>query len=208
MFERFTRQARTVVVQAQQEARSLGHTDIGTEHLLLGVLAQDGPPVADTLRRRGITAPACRSAVETVLGRGNAPAADGADDAEVLQALGIDLDEVRSRAERTFGPGALDAPAAEPVPRSRRLLPFPLGRRRNRDGGRGGHIPFAPRARRALQRSLREAVDMKSRHIGVEHLLLGLLDPADKLTSEVLRRLGTEPGTVRADVLADLARAA
>ncbi|MFF3763288.1 Clp protease N-terminal domain-containing protein [Streptomyces sp. NPDC001922] len=115
---------------------------------------------------------------------------------------------MRSRAERTFGPGALDAPAPQPGPRPWRLLPFPLGRRRNREGDRGGHIPFAPRARRALQRSLREAVDLKSRHIGVEHLLLGLLDPADKLMSEVLRRLGTEPGTVRADVLGDIARAA
>ncbi|MGP3951771.1 Clp protease N-terminal domain-containing protein [Streptomyces sp. 7N604] len=205
MFERFTKQARAVVVQAQQEARELGHTRVGSEHLLLGVVSQPGAPGTAALDRRGITAETCLAAVAAVVGRGGSGI--GTDDAEALKAFGIDLDEVRSRAEDTFGPGALDMPPHREEPGPRRILPF---RRRRRSGGRerAGHIPFTPRAKRALERSLREALAMKHRHIGAEHVLLGLLDPEDRLTAGVLRRLGTDPEAVRADVLADLGRAA
>ncbi|MET8681069.1 Clp protease N-terminal domain-containing protein [Streptomyces sp. NPDC004647] len=204
MFERFTRQAREVVIRAQQEARGLGHPCVGTEHLLLTVLSVPDSPGVAALVRRGITAESCLAAVENVVGRGDSGI--GEDDAAALKAIGIDLDEVRSRAEDTFGPGALAAPRPEPDPAPRRILPF--RRRRNRKETSSGHLPFAPRAKRALERSLREAVALKDRHIGVEHLLLGLLDPTDKLAVGVLRRLGTEPESVREDVLAELRRAA
>ncbi|MEU7134326.1 Clp protease N-terminal domain-containing protein [Streptomyces sp. NPDC046261] len=105
---------------------------------------------------------------------------------------------MRGRAEDAFGPGALDAPPAGPAPR--RLF------------GRGGtataHIPFTRRAKKALERSLREALELRDRRIGVEHVLLGILDAEDKATAGVLRRLGTDPATLRAGVLADLRRAA
>ena len=71
-----------------------------------------------------------------------------------------------------------------------------------------GRIPFAPRTKRALERSLHESLNLGDHHIGVEHLLLGLLDPRSNLAVEVLIRLGAAPDLVRAQVLADLGKAA
>jgi hypothetical protein len=78
-------------------------------------------------------------------------------DASALAAIGIDLDAVRRSVEESFGPGALS------------------GRRRRR----GGHLPLCPKAKRALERSLREALALSDRHIGPEHILLGLASDAD-----------------------------
>jgi ATP-dependent Clp protease ATP-binding subunit ClpA len=65
-----------------------------------------------------------------------------------------------------------------------------------------------PRAKRALERAQREAVALGDRHIDVEHLLLGLLDPKSNMAVELLRHLGTDPEAVRTRVLADLGEAA
>jgi ATP-dependent Clp protease ATP-binding subunit ClpA len=64
MFERFTEQSRRVVVLAQEEARMLGHNHIGSEHLLLGLLHEQGGTAADVLASAGITVEAARSQVE------------------------------------------------------------------------------------------------------------------------------------------------
>jgi ATP-dependent Clp protease ATP-binding subunit ClpC len=69
MFEKFTGQARQVVVLAQEEARLLKHNYIGTEHLLLGVLAQ----LRDT-GAAGLTREQVREQIETSIGRGHGPA--------------------------------------------------------------------------------------------------------------------------------------
>ncbi|MGK5544435.1 Clp protease N-terminal domain-containing protein [Streptomyces sp. URMC 127] len=196
MFERFTRDARVAVIQAQEEARALGHAWIGSEHLLLGVLGGADTAVVATLARFGVTPEACRSALVPTghLGTG---------DAEALRAFGIDLEAVRARAEDAFGPGALDRPG--PPEERRRLLPF--GRRRD-EPARKGHIPFTRRAKKALERSLREALARKERHIGPEHVVLGILDPDDRVTDGMLRKLGTDTATVRNGILQDLPRAA
>jgi hypothetical protein len=62
-FTRFSSEARQAVVTAQEEARALGHGHVGTEHLLLGVLAQD-VPVAASLREIGVTPEGTRSRLE------------------------------------------------------------------------------------------------------------------------------------------------
>jgi len=64
MFERFTEQSRRVVVLAQEEARMLGHNHIGSEHLLLGLLHEQGGMAADVLASAGITVEAARAQVE------------------------------------------------------------------------------------------------------------------------------------------------
>ena len=69
MFERFTAQARQAVVLAQEEAVSLGHHYIGTEHLLLGIAAGAGPG-ADVLQALGITRDAARERVTQLTARG------------------------------------------------------------------------------------------------------------------------------------------
>jgi hypothetical protein len=68
VFERFTEQARQVVVLAQQEARMLNHNYIGTEHLLLGLLREGGGPAAPVLESLGITLDRIREQVERLIG--------------------------------------------------------------------------------------------------------------------------------------------
>ena len=92
--------------------------------------------------------------------------------------------------EESFGPGALS------------------GRRGCRRGRRAGHVPLSPRAKRALELALREALVLGDRQIGAEHLLLGLAAGADSGAAATLRRCGTSPEAVRAATLAALRDAA
>jgi ATP-dependent Clp protease ATP-binding subunit ClpA len=184
MFERFTDRARKVTVDAQASARRLGHGSIGTEHILLGLLQGDGI-AAQVLTGLGVTPAAVEREVLAEVGRGPL----GAGDAAALGAIGIDLDEVRRRAEASFGPGAL---YWNPDLRCRRARsPFPVG----------GHIPFSPRAKKVLELSLREALALGHRHIGTEHILLGLVREGEGLAMLVLVRLGAGPQAIRGQVL-------
>jgi ATP-dependent Clp protease ATP-binding subunit ClpA len=70
MFERFTDRARRVVVLAQEEARLLNHNYLGTEHLLLGLTAEDQGVAAKALEALGIRLEAVRSQVEEIIGQG------------------------------------------------------------------------------------------------------------------------------------------
>ena len=94
MFERFTESARGAVVGAQVEARSLGHSWIGTEHLLLAVLADRDSAISAALLPLGLTDETVRAGLLQELGP--APV----DDHEALRDLGIDLDAVRRRGGR------------------------------------------------------------------------------------------------------------
>lgn len=218
MFERFTRAARQVVVEAQEEARELGHDWIGTEHLLLAAVQHADAPGAATLARAGVTHAACRRAVARTVG--DERGALGPEDAEALRAFGIDLGEVRRRTESIFGGGALDGPPPAGAGRARGLLPFI---RRRQRGGRGsgdglgaaaqasapaGHIRFAARAKKTLELALREAAQRKDRHIGVEHVVLALLRSEDRTSQEVFRQLALTPGEMRGRITAELRRAA
>jgi hypothetical protein len=160
MFERFTRSARGVVERAQGEALASGSSGVGACELLLGVATGDGRG-ARVLAAHGATPEALRG-----------PAA-GALDGEALAAIGIDLEEIRRRAEASFGPGALER-----------------GRR-----PRGGHIPISPDATRALELSLREAVALGDREITDAHVLLGILREGG--ADDRLRAVGTDPAAVR-----------
>jgi ATP-dependent Clp protease ATP-binding subunit ClpC len=70
MFERFTERARHVVVLAQEEARSLKHEYIGTEHLLLGLLRENEGIAAKVLDAVGVTEIACRDIIRREVGEG------------------------------------------------------------------------------------------------------------------------------------------
>jgi ATP-dependent Clp protease ATP-binding subunit ClpA len=123
MFERFSGQARHVVVSAQEEARDLDHNYIGTEHLLLGLLTSDSLASAS------------------------------------LNALGYTHDNVQAKVEEMIGRGK-----ASP----------------------GGHIPFTPRAKKVLELSLREALQLKHNYIGTEHILLGLIREGEGVAAQIL----------------------
>lgn len=186
MFERFTEPARDVVKGAQKLAREFEHPRIGTEHLLLGILAGDSPG-SRVLARLGVAEDAVR--VEVV----------GADDpdAAALSAIGIDLDAVQARAEETFGPGALDRSLWH-------------GRRGRFGGGRGRHIPMTEGAKTALERSLRESLGLHHTYIGTEHLLLGVVTDPQERAPVILRRLGatSDVEAIRAYVREELDQAA
>jgi ATP-dependent Clp protease ATP-binding subunit ClpA len=108
MFERFTRDAREAVTQAQHEAGALGSDRIGSVHVLLGAVAGAGP-ASDALRRCGADVEELRR-----LARSQAP---GGIDAAALSSIGVDFDAVRDQVETTFGSGALDG-ASTTSPRS------------------------------------------------------------------------------------------
>jgi ATP-dependent Clp protease ATP-binding subunit ClpA len=167
MFERFTESAREAVVQAQEEARSLGHDYIGTEHLLLGAAAASGD-AARVLAENGATPDALRAAVRAEIGESTL-------NGEALASIGIDLEEIRRRVEAAFGEGALE-------------------RRRPR---RAGHVPFTPKAKKSLELALREAIAGGDKHVGSEHLVLGLLRDEKALARCVLRRTGADADRVR-----------
>ena len=185
MFERFTAEARQAVVDAQAAARALGHDWIGCEHLLLGLAGRSGTPVADALASLGAGRAELHDAVVAVVG----PCVDRPD-ADALRELGIDFDEVRRRAEETFGPGALERTRA--------------GRRAF--GTRIGAIPFTPRAKHALELALRASLARGEREIGGAHVLLGVLDQGANVGLTVLEHLGLSPPTVRRALLARLER--
>src|SRR5215217_8085222 len=180
MFERFTQGARKATVDAQVAARRLGHGHVGTEHLLLGLLETDGV-AARVLAGLGVTAVAVEREVLAEVGRGPL----GEADAKALGAIGIDLEEVRRRLEASFGPGALHWHPD----------------RHCRHERHGGYIPFTPRSKKVLELSLREALALKHRYIGTEHILLGLVREGEGLAMLVLTRLGAGPEMIRTRVL-------
>jgi Clp amino terminal domain, pathogenicity island component len=110
MFERFTPDARAIVVQAQHHARRLGHNFIGGEHILLSVVSADHPASA-VLAAHGITPEYVEAEMLRWMGLGRGAGSwdvpFGGLDRDALASIGIDLDAVRARIEATFGPHAM-----------------------------------------------------------------------------------------------------
>jgi hypothetical protein len=127
----------------------------------------------------------------------------GDDDADALEAIGIDLRAVRAKIEESFGPGALDPP---PFVAERRGL---FGRRSGKDGSTSvGRLPFTRRSKIVLELSLREALRLKHRYIGSEHILLGVLREGDGLAAKVIHDADIDLALLRQQVLAAIPRAA
>jgi ATP-dependent Clp protease ATP-binding subunit ClpA len=204
MFERFTHAARQVVIRAQEEARELHHSTIGTQHLLLALVADETGAVARTLEAYGVDRVRVRDAIlratgSTVADTDPLPDAD-AEDKAALKAIGIDLDQVRRTIEENFGPGALHL--------SHRAEPKRRGLLRRFSGGGGGHIPFSPRAKKVLELSLREALRLKHNFIAPEHVMLGLLREGQGLAAQILAEYGVDQPKLRADLTRSLDEAA
>ena len=140
MFERFTDRARRVLVLAQEEARLLNHSFIGTEHILLGLI-HEGEGVA----------------------------------AKALDAMGITLEAVREKVEETIGMTGNPPSAGSP--------------------------PFTPRAKKVLELSLREALQLGHSYIGTEHMLLGLVREGEGVAAQVLISLNADLARVRQQVI-------
>jgi len=94
--------------------------------------------------------------------------------AKALESLGISLEGVRQQVEEIIGQGQ-QAPS--------------------------GHIPFTPRAKKVLELSLREALQLGHNYIGTEHILLGLIREGEGVAAQVLIKLGADLNRVRQQVL-------
>jgi ATP-dependent Clp protease ATP-binding subunit ClpA len=226
MFQRFTDTARHVLVEAQADARRLGHNYIGCEHLLLAAAATD-EPVGAVLRENGVTTERIEAEILRATGPGQAATPVSGLDREALASIGIDLDIICARIEAAFGPDALIRPL--PAARQSRRPAWgkgplaELGRRRRRrrvrrnvplptgsflqppafaESAAGGNIPFTPRAKKTLQLSLRQAEMLHDNYIGVQHLALALLAPVDGTVPAILSALSVPATSLRAAILA------
>ncbi|GAB2646081.1 Clp protease N-terminal domain-containing protein [Nocardia goodfellowii] len=200
MFERFSKAARTAVVVAQEDARELRSDNIDVEHVLLGLLAQGEPELKALLAEAGLTH---EGVLDTLAPGADAPTGAqgeplGAEDAEALRSIGIDLDAVRESLEATFGADALDR--AVPVEEKRGRFGF---------GGPKvfGHIPFTRDAKKILELSLRETTARKDDSIQSGHILLAILRAPNATTARLLGGKDTIEG-LRPKVHALLDRAA
>ena len=95
--------------------------------------------------------------------------------AQALELLGIGLDAARREVREIIGQ------------REDTTLP--------------GHIPFTPRAKKVLELSLREALQLGHNYIGTEHILLGLIREAEGVAAQVLVKLGADLNRVRQQVI-------
>jgi ATP-dependent Clp protease ATP-binding subunit ClpA len=111
MFERFSTDAREVVVLAQTEAQRLGSSEVDSGHLLLALVADATGPAGRALRASHLNVDDVRVKVRKRA---------GGLDPDALAAIGIDLEAVRQATEATFGPGALDSG----LPAGRGRVPF------------------------------------------------------------------------------------
>lgn len=142
-FSNFTPRAQRVIQLAKREADNFNHPYVGTEHLLLGLIA---------------------------LGEGVA--------VNVLERLGISLETVRLAVEKAVGQGPEIKTA--------------------------GNVPFTPRSKKVLQLAIAEAQALNHTYVGTEHLLLGLLHEGEGVASQVLRNLGVDLESARAEVMREL----
>ncbi|MEP6658910.1 MAG: Clp protease N-terminal domain-containing protein, partial [Acidimicrobiales bacterium] len=94
--------------------------------------------------------------------------------AKALESLGISLEAVRHQVEEIIGQGG-SSPS--------------------------GHIPFTPRAKKVLELSLREALQLGHNYIGTEHILLGLIREGEGVAAQVLVKLGADLSRVRQQVI-------
>lgn len=172
MFERFSAQARGVVVDAVA-----GSGPVTPRELLTALLTADRGIATEVLTESGVTLDAIRRAGAGAKG-GDSKGGDSHnldDDAEILKSIGIDLDAVRESLEQSFGEGVLDeTPVPDGVDTSRKgRFGFPRSR-------------FEKDSKKVLELSLREALAHKDNRIGAEHILLGILRVADGPTRQAL----------------------
>jgi ATP-dependent Clp protease ATP-binding subunit ClpA len=171
MFERFTKAAREVVLDAVKAAERLGQRQVGPEHLLLGLVTAGHEVGAQVLAGFGLDA----AQVERAITRRDPRHVLSEAELTALRAVGIDAEEVFRRIEEAFGEPDWFVPDATERP-ERRLFGGRVGRSGiGRRGGRGRGVRFGKEAKQTLEQSLRQAIGLKHRYIGSEHILLGLL---------------------------------
>jgi ATP-dependent Clp protease ATP-binding subunit ClpA len=165
---RFGEPAHRVLDLARKEAERCGHRYLGPEHVVLGAFGEGYSRAAGVLRAAGVELVVARTALARLADQGVVPAPRPSD-AELLGALGIDLDAVRRDTEQAFGFRAVGE-ATWRVTRRRRW--------------RGRRVVWTPLcgppllAKRALQLATDQAHALSHDEVRPEHLLLGVLTDA------------------------------
>lgn len=172
VYDRFTALAKRALVAARDAAASLGHDFIGSEHLLMG-LAQTAGGASEVLRVRGVELDPLRAEVERQLAARGVAATHGVAATNALATLGIDVAEIRRRADASFGSGSFQFP--QPA--------------------------FSVPAKAAVKASLESAREAGQEQIDTEHLLLGVLADENGGGAQALTALGVDVAACRSAVL-------
>lgn len=180
MFEIFTDLAKRSILLSQDEAITLGHDFIGTEHLLLGLAGVPEGIAGEVLGEHGVTPDRMRGEAVRLLAADGVAVTGGRDAAEALASIGIDVEEIRRRADDTFGPGQFHFPRPA----------------------------YTQGAKKALELTLDEAKALGNEHVDTEHMLLGLLAQGEGVGVRTLGAVGVNPAELRAAVLARVGAAA
>ncbi|MFF5290766.1 Clp protease N-terminal domain-containing protein [Paractinoplanes globisporus] len=212
----FTPRARRVLELALREALQLGHTYIGTEHLLLGLIREGEGVAGQVLIRLGADLNRTRQQVIRLLS-GNTPAAARPDAAEPAPATSgapslddrarrtvvLAQEEARALNHNYIGTehillGLIHDDLAVAIVEGMGIAPPDLRADVEEIIGQGqhavtGHLPFTPRSKKVLELSLTESRQLGHDYIGSEHLLLALMREGEGVAAQVLARHG---GTV------------
>ncbi|MET9562632.1 Clp protease N-terminal domain-containing protein [Streptomyces tauricus] len=172
MFERFTKDARAVVLGAVGHAERLEAEAVEEQHMLLALLDREASRASFALTSLGLAGR--RESVQRALAEARRRGGLSRADTDALSGLGIDVSAIVSRVEEAHGEGALEAAHGSTKGN---------GKGDGNDSGRGkgwwsgfvgGRRPFARGAKDVLTESLRMALAQQDRYIGDEHLLLAL----------------------------------
>ncbi len=193
MFERFDPDARAAIAKAREEAARAGRREIGTEHLLLGLMDEPGD-ATDVLEAVQADPAEVRAAVPQV----EAARLAAADTPEATT-IEAPIPEATTT-EAATPPQAPPAPGGTP------------GQARPGEHGARGPAPaldlhLTRNARRALDLALRTAHRFRHDHVSSGHLLLSIIDQPDSGAVEALKVAGIHVGTLRTDILKQLTEA-
>jgi ATP-dependent Clp protease ATP-binding subunit ClpA len=227
MFERFHHDAKAALARARDEADRDGDGEVGTGHLLLGLLARPGD-AADALKAAGASLTELRARIP----RDGSPDTDGQDpgqaaevaaapDAAAADAPAADASAADARAADASAAdagaadagaadaGAADAGAADAGAADAGAADAGAADAGAADAGqpnaaepvRPEEVRLTREARRALERAQKTAQRLKHQRVSTGHVLLGIIDQPDDPTVGALSVVGIRVGTLRADVL-------
>jgi ATP-dependent Clp protease ATP-binding subunit ClpC len=168
VYDRFTALAKRAMVAARDAAASIGHDFIGTEHLLIG-LGQTAGTASEALRAQGVELDRLRAEVERQMAARGVAATHGAAATDALATLGIDVVEIRRRADASFGAGSFQFPRPA----------------------------FSLSAKHAVKASLDYARELGQERIDTEHLLLGVLTDETDTSMHALTQLSVDVAALR-----------
>jgi ATP-dependent Clp protease ATP-binding subunit ClpA len=223
MFERFTNKSRSVLVYAQDEARGLRHDFIGTEHLLLGVVAANDEAVVQALAGYDFTLEDVRTAVTAIVGPGEeeivgapafTPRAKKVLELSLREALALGHDHIGvphillaiMREGEGVGAMVLETLGVD-YDRIRLWVGQSAGEseRRGRRGRRRGRnrldVGDLGTSTRAAVRARANSASLAGNDlIGSQHLLLGLLEEPESMAAKALESLGVTKAQVEAKI--------